>query len=118
MCTGSPTRRAAKKTNGPFEGKSTSFWDDAWGSPTLKHTVLTADFSVPAPGSLEAENSQSAGLKASPSAQRSNHSSALLARVLGHSRSHAWFVIGIVAGLALSTIVWRRRRDHGPSQAD
>jgi len=102
----SRVRPAAKKPSKPIEGKSTSFWDDPFGSPALKHTVLTADFSVP-----EADDSQRIGLKAAstaPAALAATRS----AHEAGRSRSHAWFVIGMVAGLALSAVVWRRWRDH------
>jgi hypothetical protein len=102
---------ATKKVNKSIEGKSTSFWDDAFGSPALKHTVSTADFSVPVPpGPLE-DDCQSIGIKgaSTPSAALAATRSA---REAGSSRSHAWFVIGMVAGLALSAVVWRRWRDH------
>jgi hypothetical protein len=102
---------AAKKANTSIEGKSTSFWDDAFGSPALKHTVSTADFSVPVPpGPLE-DDCQSIGIKG-PSSAPAAALAARSAHEAGSSRSHAWFVIGMVAGLALSAVVWRRWRDH------
>jgi hypothetical protein len=109
----SRVRPAAKKPNKPIEGKSTSFWDDPFGSPALKHTVLTADFSVP-----EADDSQRIGLKAASTAPAAL-AAARSAHESGRSRSRAWFVIGMVAGLALSAVVWRRWRDHSglPSEA-
>jgi hypothetical protein len=103
---------AAKKANTSIEGKSTSFWDDAFGSPALKHTVSTADFSVPVPpGPLE-DDCQSIGIKGASSAYGAAVAATRSAREAGSSRSHAWFVIGMVAGLALSAVVWRRWRDH------
>jgi hypothetical protein len=94
----------AAKRDHAIEGKSTSFWDDAFGSPTLKHTVSTADFSVPGP--LE-DDCQSTGLQAASTAP-----AAFAAHEARRSRSHAWLLIGMVAGLALSAVVWRRWRDQ------
>jgi hypothetical protein len=105
---------AAKKANAAIEGKSTSFWDDAISSPPPKHTVSTADFSVPAaPGPLQPDDAQSIGLSVPPSAQSASADSA---HAPSRSGSRAWFVIGMVAGLAASTVVWRRWHPSSESQ--
>jgi hypothetical protein len=103
---------AAKKANTSIEGKSTSFWDDAFGSPALKHTVSTADFSVPVPPLPLEDDCQSIGIKGASSAPGAALAATRPAHEGGSSRSHAWFVIGMVAGLAVSAVVWRRWRDH------
>ncbi len=73
-----------------------------------KHTVSTADFSVPAPPlPLEVDDAQSI-VKAAPLATAGHDAN--------RARSRGWFVIGIVAGLALSSVVWRRWRESGEPQ--
>jgi hypothetical protein len=104
------TPTPVKKSNVTIEGKSTSYWDDIYSSPTLKHTVLTAEFSVPAPPLPDDVQCRDKPASTLHAAERCL-AGASADRQRG-PRSRAWIVVGMVAGLALSSVVWRRWRSH------
>jgi hypothetical protein len=107
----------SKSSDRSIEGKSTSFWDDTWSAPAGKHTVATADFSVPAPPPPEADDSPSGDLHANAAGADSQLALATTGCQSGSPASRAWFVIGLVAGLAVSAVVWRRWRQSDEPQA-
>jgi hypothetical protein len=99
------------------EGKSTSYWDEAAPPVVRKQTVSNADFSVsvPAPPALlESDELQPHDAKIALTGSTSI--AAAPASQAGRPRSHAWFGIGIVVGLAVAALVWRRRGNNGQSQ--
>jgi hypothetical protein len=106
---------AAKSSDHATEGKSTSFWDDAWSAPGGNHTVATADFSVPAPP--PPEELPSSDPQANAVAVSSKLALAVTGGNAGLLASRAWFAIGLVAGLVLSAVVWRRWRRGDEPQA-
>lgn len=106
------TAPAAKKIDASKEGKATSYWDDPFTSPLPTRKVSTADFSVPAPpGPFDVDDAHPTGLKAGSACDASI--AACPARVSGRSRSRAWVVIGMLGGIVVSAVVWRRLRHHG-----
>jgi len=106
---------STKKPNPATGGKSTSFWDDAFNSPS-KHVVSTADFSVPAPLlPLDADDVRSAGKTAPQSGLAVAKDAARHSR---HSRSRAWLAIGLVAVFGASILVWRRRNASDAALTD
>ncbi|HEV7999096.1 MAG TPA: hypothetical protein VGP63_04390 [Planctomycetaceae bacterium] len=103
---------AAKKVGASNLGKATSYWDDPFASPLPTQRVSTADFSVPAPpGPFDVDDAHSTGLKAGSACDTSI--AACPARASGRSRSRAWFVIGMLGGIVVSAVVWRRLHHHG-----
>jgi hypothetical protein len=103
---------AAKKVDASNLGKATSYWDDPFASPLPTQKVSTADFSVPAPpGPFDVDDAHSTGLKAGSACDTSI--AACPARASGRSRSRAWVVIGMLGGIVMSAVVWRRLRHHG-----
>jgi hypothetical protein len=111
----SPVPRAEKKSNA-IEGKSTSWWDEAFNSPGALHIVSNADFSIPAPPlPSDADESATASWTAisEPASLRPSNP-----QHVGRSRSRAWFAVGIAAGLAMSAVIWRRRRSGVEPQGE
>jgi hypothetical protein len=106
-----PASPAAKKA-AATDRKTAYLWDDPFASGTSTRSVLTADFSVPAPPApFEADDARSIGLHATTASQQSACTGAPCSS--RRSRSRAWIAIGIAGGLAAITLVWRRRRPHG-----
>ncbi len=107
-----PAAKKSIKRAGPStEGKSTSFWDDSLAAPAGKHTVSTADFSVAAPSlPADADEAGTSGAKpvGSSGDPRPDHAAG----------SRAGLVVGMVIGLAMSAVVWRRRRHSGECEAN
>jgi hypothetical protein len=111
-----PASPAAKKA-AATDRKTASLWDDPFSSGTPTRSVLTADFSVPAPPApFEADDARSIGTNAAPACQQSACAGALCSSK--RSRSRAWIAIGIAGGVAAITVVWRRRRPQGEPELD
>jgi hypothetical protein len=103
-----PAAPTGKKAARPAEGKSASYWDERTGD--IKQTVSTADFSVPVgPQPLQADDARAIDRASTSSSELAAHDSS-------RSRSHAWFVIGVVAGLAATAVLCRRWRSNCNSQ--
>jgi hypothetical protein len=111
----SPATPADKKSHSPVDGKSAACWDDPFVSPALKQRVSTADFSIPAtPGSLSADDGRSIAAPSAASAEQANSGDP--AHNTRRTGSHAWFVIGMIAGLAVSAVFWRHWRQSAEPQ--
>jgi hypothetical protein len=105
-------RRPVKQGDSSPEGKSTSFWDDSQVAPAGKHTVSTAEFSVAAP-SLPVDAD---GVRPTDAKPVGVSAAVLLGNAAskpGHVDSRVGLVIGMVIGLAMSAVVWRRWRHSG-----
>ncbi len=100
-------KKLTRKSDTASQSKSTSFWDDALMSPAGKHTVSTADFSVAAPPMpADADDAQPAGAQSAASSGKT-------ASGPKPAKTRAGLLVGMMIGLAVSAVLWRRWRQSG-----
>jgi len=110
-------KKSIQRADPSPEGKSASFWDDLQAAPAGKHTVSTAEFSVAAP-SMPADGDEVRPSVANPVGISGGALPSNAASKPGPAGSRAGLLVGMVIGLAMSAVVWRRWRHSGVSEAN